>query len=536
MYRLAVVSGPNRGSVFSIGAGETSIGRQSGNVIILPSAKVSKRHCLLVSQGNELILRDMGSSNGTFVNGVLIKMRRVSSGDKISVGDFVLEVKQAVALPAAGGPGGTDALPHLNNIIQFPGTGIQSDAPSARQTTAPKDLKSRLLWAFEHRFMPIFYNLTFKSEWRFVAIGIAVSIVLWNLVVSVNPLLQSKEKLLLRESAKRARFIARQIVDLNSAAIAAKAETRTNIGRIMQEPEVRIAYLIDLDGRIIAPAEKMNQLLTSDAEASVVVRARQIYRQGSAPGLALPVGPIVVAVEPLEVFNPQLGKNVVVALGLVSIDTRYASGEMSEVGMIYSETLIMMAAMSALLFLILYRLVMKPFEILNEDIDRVLKGEMEQVTHEFKFSELNQLWDVINSALQRIPKSKGEGASTGSVLAEDDGSAENYQGVAKSIAGLPGVAVALLDASGAIQFLNPVFEEITGLRVENVSGQALASVARDQAFGSFVTDALERTATGSEGVIEDFEFAGVTYRIRVGAVGSVGSKPRSFLMVASRAD
>ena len=48
-------------------------------------------------------------------------------------------------------------------------------------------------------------------------------------------------------------------------------------------------------------------------------------------------------------------------------------------------------------------------------MDRVLKGDMSQVTREFKFEELDQLWDIINSALQRIPKggASGEGMGMG---------------------------------------------------------------------------------------------------------------------------
>jgi hypothetical protein len=537
MYRLAVVAGPNKGTIYPVNEGEISIGRQGGNVITLPSAKVSKKHCVVVANGDELIVRDVGSSNGTFVNGVLVKTRRVSRGDKISVGDYVLEVKQSQPQAVVSA-----SVPQVNNVIQFPTApgvplaGAQA-APSAPQApAAPKDLRSRVIFLFENRLMPIFYGLVLKYEWRMVAIGVAAGIVIWNLIVSVQPLIQSKEMLLMKESAKRARFIARQIVDLNSAAIAAKAETRTTVGRIAQEPEVRIAYLVDLDGRIIAPSDRMNQLLTADAEAAAVVRARQLYRSSSGPGFQMAYGPVMVGVEPLEIFDGQMGKNVVSAIAVVSIDTRYASGEMSEVSMIYSKTLVMMGILSCLLFLVLYRMTLKPFEVLNEDIDKVLKGEMEQVTRDFKFTEMNQLWDVINSALQRIPKDSGMGGLGGGGGSEIDISAENYMGAAKSLGGVQGLAVALLDGNGAVQFFNGMFEEITGLRFDNVAGQPLANVARDQAFGSFVTDVIERTATGTDGISEDFEFSGVTYKIRVGAFGPVGGKGRSFLMVAMKSD
>lgn len=84
MYKLTIIAGPNRGSTFAVQDGETSIGRQTGNSIILPSTKVSKRHCTLVVSNGEVVVKDAGSSNGTFVNGALSKLRRVKIGDRSS--------------------------------------------------------------------------------------------------------------------------------------------------------------------------------------------------------------------------------------------------------------------------------------------------------------------------------------------------------------------------------------------------------------------------------------------------------------------
>src|SRR6185437_2888788 len=110
MFKLMVVAGPNRGSAYSVSdAGETSIGRQSGNSVVLQSGRVSKRHCVLVASNGELVVRDQGSSNGTFVNGVLTKEKPVKSGDRISVGEFVFEVVESRSPQRAVG-----------NVLAFP--------------------------------------------------------------------------------------------------------------------------------------------------------------------------------------------------------------------------------------------------------------------------------------------------------------------------------------------------------------------------------------------------------------------------------
>src|SRR4051812_36800685 len=92
MYKLMVVAGPNRGTSYAVQEGQVTIGRQVGNVIVLESAKVSKHHCKLEIVGSEVVMRDEGSANGTFVNGVLTRERRINPGDRISVGEFILEL------------------------------------------------------------------------------------------------------------------------------------------------------------------------------------------------------------------------------------------------------------------------------------------------------------------------------------------------------------------------------------------------------------------------------------------------------------
>ncbi|MGZ3710059.1 MAG: FHA domain-containing protein, partial [Bdellovibrionota bacterium] len=121
MYKLTVIAGPNRGTSYAVQNGENSIGRQTGNQIVLASSKVSKKHCTLVVDNGELLVKDQGSSNGTFVNGILTKLRKIKSGDRISVGEFVLELTEPVSRPSTA-----PAVPSAfgGNVVQlqFPGS------------------------------------------------------------------------------------------------------------------------------------------------------------------------------------------------------------------------------------------------------------------------------------------------------------------------------------------------------------------------------------------------------------------------------
>jgi len=76
------------GDVFAVPEGETSVGREATNGLSLISeSTVSRRHATLTRTGNEVLLRDEGSSNGTFVNGVKIASdTALRPGDQVQFG------------------------------------------------------------------------------------------------------------------------------------------------------------------------------------------------------------------------------------------------------------------------------------------------------------------------------------------------------------------------------------------------------------------------------------------------------------------
>ena len=95
--RLLGVAGPFQDTAVALSEKEISIGRDSSNDLWVPDRALSRRHCLLVNQSEQFILRDLGSKNGTLVNGVPVTEQVLRDGDQITIGDsvFVFQGKPA---------------------------------------------------------------------------------------------------------------------------------------------------------------------------------------------------------------------------------------------------------------------------------------------------------------------------------------------------------------------------------------------------------------------------------------------------------
>ncbi len=93
--KLRVVSGPQTGRVFTFDQHETFIiGRSEDAHFCLPQDRFfSRNHCILEIAPPQCFLRDLGSLNGTFVNGFRVEAVHLKNGDRIQGGETVLEVE-----------------------------------------------------------------------------------------------------------------------------------------------------------------------------------------------------------------------------------------------------------------------------------------------------------------------------------------------------------------------------------------------------------------------------------------------------------
>ncbi len=84
--KLVCIDGPLRGREFKLAESTVRIGRQLDNEISIADPRISKHHCKILPAGPEFRLIDLGSHNGTLLNGRPIRERTLEHGDEIRVG------------------------------------------------------------------------------------------------------------------------------------------------------------------------------------------------------------------------------------------------------------------------------------------------------------------------------------------------------------------------------------------------------------------------------------------------------------------
>jgi sigma-B regulation protein RsbU (phosphoserine phosphatase) len=93
MPSLVFVAGPNAGRRYKLGDGEYIIGRRSDCQIFVPDMRVSRQHARIIRDSGRWCLEDLGSNNGTFVNGSRVQNAELRHDDEIQIAQNRIRVE-----------------------------------------------------------------------------------------------------------------------------------------------------------------------------------------------------------------------------------------------------------------------------------------------------------------------------------------------------------------------------------------------------------------------------------------------------------
>lgn len=89
--KLIVIYGAHLGKQYVLGQKRMLIGRTDRSNILVDDSSVSREHASIERRDARFILEDLKSTNGTFINGEVVDVRVLNHGDKIRIGNTVLQ-------------------------------------------------------------------------------------------------------------------------------------------------------------------------------------------------------------------------------------------------------------------------------------------------------------------------------------------------------------------------------------------------------------------------------------------------------------
>ena len=87
---LTIIKGPQTGNVFELEGTETTVGRDPANGIFLNDMTVSRSHAKIIRSVAGTVIEDLGSLNGTWVDGAIVNGAPLHDGSSVQIGTFTL--------------------------------------------------------------------------------------------------------------------------------------------------------------------------------------------------------------------------------------------------------------------------------------------------------------------------------------------------------------------------------------------------------------------------------------------------------------
>jgi predicted component of type VI protein secretion system len=144
-FQFVMRSGPTPGATYSLEGDQLTIGRDSTNPVAINDAEISRKHARLTFQGGKYVLEDLGSTNGTFVNGQRLAGPVVlKAGDVVSLGEQIVLMYDSLA-----GDAGATAISHRRNApapVMPPPAPAQAVAPPPQNYSAPLTPVKKTNW------------------------------------------------------------------------------------------------------------------------------------------------------------------------------------------------------------------------------------------------------------------------------------------------------------------------------------------------------------------------------------------------------
>ncbi len=526
MWAIRVLTGPLAGQAYDLKMGRNLIGRASHCDVKIASHGVSKEHAEIYIYKDKIVVSDLKSSNGTYVNGIRVQNGLIRLGDKVSIHDVIFDIIPAPdirptptsAVPMHGasvpqaGPGGNAApnyyLQEQQQTYQQQAAPQMMASESVDFVQPPRGLLQNLMLQLkeyiERVALPGVYKLPQLVEFKYVLGGFIVAFIFAVTLLSMIPMVQITRSSILAESKRRAQSIARDVAISNQQMLLQGNLSSLSTHSAETEDGIKEVMIIQAsDGMIVAPASRAGV-------TPKIPFVHMVRREGKAQVEQID-SQTIGASFPIGQYDPNTGEPSVKAHAIVIYDIGSLAFDDGHVLSLFFQTLILACLVGLLLFFFMYKLIEYPIVSLNNQLDVALRDKKDSTDVNFRFPALQSLVSNINSLLSRYLHGGGNDGGLVNMVGRD-AEAENLV----QLMGYPTIAVS---GEGRIICVNGNFEQISHALSAQLNHQTLSAIP-DVALQQNLQHLMQKSRE-LPGVIQtdQLEFSGHNCRIHCQAMG-----------------
>lgn len=397
MWAIKFLSGTLAGREVRLQKGLMVIGKESSCQIPLTKEPgVSKKHAQITIRDEDILIEDLDSRNGTYVDGKQIYSRTLKEGDRVALGNVIFEVRKKQDMPSFSYPY-MSAYPSSQSVDETKDSSLKEKATPEKSLSS---IQQKILNYLHNVVLPGVYKLAEWIEFKWVVGIFVIGFIFLVTLFSSFPLIQILKSSIEQESLNNAENIALTLQKLNRPHLQKGLETALSVSYAKRRPGVKGAFIINaVNGQILAPAESAH----SYPKVPFIHKNRKLDKITVEKINRSTVGAMV----PIRFYNPQTGENNPIAYSVVIYDMgALARGNAQTLSLMF-QNLFIACILGLVIFFFLINLIEFPLRSINRQLNKSLKDDRTPpVSVNYQSSVLSALCSNINSALNRISLSQ----------------------------------------------------------------------------------------------------------------------------------
>lgn len=478
MYRLLCISGDETGKTYLLKSGETLLGRLDADIIV-NSPGVSKKHAKILIQEDKVLIKDLESKNGTFVNGVMIREKKLKPGDKIGIYNNVFQFENINVSEGIDGIGGFK----LDEDFDF----------EAKEKYKPSGLVASINNFLDTAILPFFESLIKRYPITFILPVIIIALTSAVTIIVTVPIISYDGYLLEKEASLRGIYLSNLLATENRDLIDVRSNKEPSVVSVSGVPGVKMAFVIDVEGRVLAPTEYEGQMIP----ATILARTQKIISgeikvedieagdiakmEGGADIYKIAEGEYWVT-SPIRIYSSEEGKKVIAGFSVINFTSSANALSFSSASQRIVIGMVIAGFIGLILAILLGRLFNIPFVRLYDEVDLTVKGDSKKITYQIASKYAKDLIDLLNIVLKRTKRFSAKDSSIEDIDMFAKGKRKEVDEIEiiNSIGNSLKTPFFVIDTSNIIVTANRAFNEIASFKAMDWNGVSLIDSIQDQ--------------------------------------------------------